>query len=181
MGYTRTHIHYSVAQQSNTMSKDELDAEAQAAAAAYPVLTEEIVKEILQSEPPYTNDDEKETCRRMVEELTPEELTTAACTSYAFWFALHFYAADAKPSDDDALQMAMREARRHLVGSNHDESAALERLRKTCHFRKVSSRWSLSLPVLHRPHLLAGIPKELCVALRCVAVHSLGTTYRFVS
>lgn len=51
------------------MSKDELDTEAQAeeaaaaAAAAYPVLTKEIVKEILQSEPPYTNDDEKETCR----------------------------------------------------------------------------------------------------------------------
>jgi hypothetical protein len=48
---------------SNTMNKDEVDTEAQAAAAAYPVLTKEIVKEILESEPPYTNDDEKEACR----------------------------------------------------------------------------------------------------------------------
>jgi hypothetical protein len=48
------------------MSKDdELDTEAQASASAsaYPVLTEEIVKEILQSEPSYNNAEEKDTCR----------------------------------------------------------------------------------------------------------------------
>lgn len=77
----------------------------------------------------------------MVEELTHEERTTAACTSYAYWFAVSFYTEendeDAKPSDQDASRMAMREARRHLVGSCHDEAVALGRLRQTCHFRKV--------------------------------------------
>jgi hypothetical protein len=164
------------------MSKDELDTEgqAEAAAAAYPVLTKEIVKEILQSEPPYTNDDERETCWRMVEELTQEEQTTAACTSYAYWFAHSFYSedADAKPSDEDAVGMAMREARRHLVGSNHDEPAALERLRKTCHFRKVvpveySSRQFVFVRALPVSHLQEFFTNSV--------FHSPGPTHRLVS
>ncbi|CAB9529346.1 CRAL TRIO domain protein [Seminavis robusta] len=101
---------------------------------AYPELTKEIVHEILESPIPYANDEEKETCQRMVEELSPEEQTTAACTSYAYWFAMTTL--EEEPSEQDTLKMARREARRHLVASAHDEQAAMDRLRACLQFRK---------------------------------------------
>ena len=74
----------------------------------------------------------------MVETLTPEEQRTAACTSYAYWYALTYFAEEDKPSLAVALQMAMKEARRHLVASLDDEELATEKLKSCCQFREVS-------------------------------------------
>lgn len=104
---------------------------------SYPVMTKEIVLEILESPAPYKNDEERNVCQRMVEALVPDEQDAAACTSYAYWFAKTFFSDQEKPSGDIQLRMAMREARRHLVGSANDEKAALERFRLACQSRLV--------------------------------------------
>lgn len=80
----------------------------------------------------------------MVDELTKEEQEIAARTSYAYWFASELKQAGC-PSDEVRLKMAMREARRHLVGEG-DFDKALAALRASCAYRKASIdilfRWS---------------------------------------
>ena len=71
----------------------------------------------------------------MVEELTPEQQEVAARTSYAYWAAS---VSENRPSEQIRIRMAMREARRHLVGEDADYNKALESLRNTCQFREVS-------------------------------------------
>lgn len=74
--------------------------------------------------------------QKMVNELTEEEQELAARTSYAYWTASELKRAGC-PSDDVRTRMAMREARRHLVGEgNYDKG--LIALRACCAFRKVS-------------------------------------------
>ena len=77
-------------------------------------------------------------------ELSLEEQELAACTSYAYWFFQTYY--DVNPSEEKTssellrIRMAMREARRHLVGASLDEEAALDRLRSCLQHRKVSEK-----------------------------------------
>ena len=74
----------------------------------------------------------------MVEIVSPEAQHSAACTSYAYWFAKTYFKDEDKPSEEIQLRMAMREARRHLVGSDHDEDVALDRFLVLCEYRIVS-------------------------------------------
>jgi hypothetical protein len=87
-------------------------------------------------------------------ELTAEERETAARTSYAYWLAATAATAQKQPNLDDnrtegdgsddqegkqeeiRARMAMREARRHLVGEFGNYQSALANLRRTCQFRK---------------------------------------------
>jgi len=72
----------------------------------------------------------------MVSELTEEEQEITARTSYAYWTASELKQAGC-PSEDIRMRMAMREARRHLVGEgNYDKG--LVALRACCAYRKVS-------------------------------------------
>jgi hypothetical protein len=74
----------------------------------------------------------------MVEELGQEEQETAARTSYAYWIASSSDDKNDCPSDEIRIRMAMREARRHLVGEGGDEDKGLIALQYACSFRKVS-------------------------------------------
>jgi hypothetical protein len=77
----------------------------------------------------------------MVNELTEHEQEIAARTSYAYWVASELKLAGL-PSNDVRTRMAMREARRHLVGErSYDKGLAA--LRECCAFRKVSYKQSL--------------------------------------
>jgi hypothetical protein len=101
----------------------------------------ELVNEVLQSEGPWiasSSDEQKTICRRLVEDLTQEEQETAARTSYAYWVASSSDDKHECPSDEMRIQMAMREARRHLVGEGGQEDKALISLRAACSLRKVS-------------------------------------------
>jgi hypothetical protein len=84
----------------------------------------------------------------VVNELTEQQQETAARTSYAYF--LWTKASDSsctanapssdKPPDDDAeirIRMAMREARRHLVGSQGDYDTAVLKLKNTIKWREV--------------------------------------------
>jgi hypothetical protein len=98
-----------------------------------------LVNDVLQSEGPWIASSSDETiCRRLVEDLTQEDQETAARTSYAYWVASSSDDQHACPSDETRIQMAMREARRHLVGEGGQEDKALLSLRAACSFRKVS-------------------------------------------
>lgn len=79
----------------------------------------------------------------MVNELTKEEQEIAARTSYAYWVASESKHAGC-PSDDIRVKMAMREARRHLVGERCFDKG-LAALRASCEFRKVSLCRCISL------------------------------------
>lgn len=72
----------------------------------------------------------------MVNELTKEEQELAARTSYAYWVASELKQAGC-PSEDIRIRMAMREARRHLVGEQYYDKG-LVALRECCAYRKVS-------------------------------------------
>jgi hypothetical protein len=72
--------------------------------------------------------------QRMVQDLSQEEKEQAARTSHAYWIA----SKNDCPSDETRTQMAMREARRHLVGEGGQEGKALQSLRDACSLRKVS-------------------------------------------
>lgn len=83
--------------------------------------------------------------QKMVNELTNEEQETAARTSYAYWTASELKQ-NGPPSDNVRIRMAMREARRHLVGEgSYDKGLAA--LRACCEFRKVSQM--LGRPWIH--------------------------------
>jgi hypothetical protein len=99
----------------------------------------DLVNEVLQSEGPWIASSSDETiCRHLVEDLTQEEQEIAARTSYAYWVASSLKDKHACPSDETRTRMAMREARRHLVGEGGQEDKALLSLRAACSLRKVS-------------------------------------------
>ena len=98
----------------------------------------DLANEVLQSEGPWvasSSDEQKTICRRLVEDLTQDEQETAARTSYAYWVVS---SSNECPSEETRIEMAMREARRHLVGEGGQEDKALLSLRSACRFRKVS-------------------------------------------
>lgn len=72
----------------------------------------------------------------MVNELTEQEQEIAARTSYAYWAASELKLAGC-PSKDIRTRMAMREARRHLVGEGSYDKGLIA-LRECCAFRIVS-------------------------------------------
>lgn len=93
----------------------------------------ELIKEILDYQGPYENDEES-ICRRMVEELTLEEQETAACTSYAY--LLSSKVNQDNLSENTRKRSAMKEARRVLIDHKHKYDAALENLKFICKYRK---------------------------------------------
>ena len=112
-----------------------------------PTVDAQEISEILEYPGPFRDDEEQEECRRLVEELSPEEQETAARTSYAYWRS-----STSSPSDAEVrIRSAMKEARRHLVGEDGDFDKALENLKNTCRFRQVRMRarhCSERLPVI---------------------------------
>jgi len=101
-----------------------------------PEMTKDVVDEILDSPPPYTDEKQKATCKRMVEELSTEDQEIAARTSYAYWVAANFH--EEPPCEEIRVKMAMREARRHLVMKLGKYEKGLSSLRGAIKFRKIS-------------------------------------------
>ena len=89
----------------------------------------------LESPEPFSDDDEKESCRRMVEALPKDLVVHAANTSYAFWFLSNL--PESAPSEEVQVAMAMREARRHLSYMAGDYNKALNNLVEAMEYRKV--------------------------------------------
>jgi hypothetical protein len=104
----------------------------------------DLVSEILEFQGNYRDAKEKAMCQRMVEALSPEEEEIAARTSYTYW--MRATTDGGCPSKETRKRMAMKEARRHLVGEDGKYENAMDSLRETCRFRKVRS--SLRKPVL---------------------------------
>jgi hypothetical protein len=84
----------------------------------------------------------------VVEELSDEDQTIAAFTSYAYWAFEQIptgttTTTSTTDEESDAtrkamrIRMAMREARRHLVGQNGNYDVAVERFQHTVQWRKV--------------------------------------------
>jgi hypothetical protein len=93
-------------------------------------------KKCLEASGPYADEEQKEVCRRLVEQLPDELVQHAANTSYAYWYlALE---PESCPSEEVKVSMAMREARRHLAYMNGDYDKALKNMTETCEYRKVS-------------------------------------------
>lgn len=85
---------------------------------------------------PYKDNEQEAICERLVSELTLEEQELAARTSYAYWLASTSLSSCPTDADDLRKKMAMREARRHLVGQKGDYDNALSSLRGNARFRK---------------------------------------------
>jgi hypothetical protein len=96
----------------------------------------------------YTSENERETCRKLVQALEDDELMVhAANTSYAFWYLSTQINSNNNNgnadnvaivvTDQDRLFAAMKEARRHYVYMNRDFDKALKNLTESCQFRKV--------------------------------------------
>jgi len=99
-----------------------------------PKITTEKLAKIFAAVPQYTNDDEKEICRKLVDQLSYDEQEQAACTSYAYYIASR---SPDKPSSECKLNMAMRFARRHLVAGNGDVEKALCKMKGTLKWREA--------------------------------------------
>jgi hypothetical protein len=83
----------------------------------------------------YASEEERETCRRLVEEeLSEEEKDITAKTSYAYWYVV----TKTKEMLEESVgtEMAMKEARRHLVGEHGNYEKTLDAMRKAIQFRK---------------------------------------------
>jgi hypothetical protein len=95
-----------------------------------------IFLEILQAQPCcYASEEERETCRRLVEEeLSEEEKDITAKTSYAYWYVVT--KTKERLAESVRTEMAMKEARRHLVGEAGNYETALDAIRKAIKFRK---------------------------------------------
>lgn len=79
-----------------------------------------------------------------MEALTESELSTAARTSYAYWYLDEETNNnnDKRSCEDDSsnirmrIMMAMKEARRHLIAEKYDYDSALTRLQESCAYRQ---------------------------------------------
>ena len=89
----------------------------------------------LDSEGPYTSDEQKLTCRNMVEEMPEDLVVHAANTSYAYWY-LSTQQSELVLSEETKLQMAMREGRRHLSYNSGNYETALKGLTEMCEWRR---------------------------------------------
>jgi hypothetical protein len=90
---------------------------------------------ILESPEPFANDTEKETCQRLVQALPEELVEHAANTSYAYWFLAS--QPDTCPLEETKMNMAMREARRHLMYMDDNYDKTLVNFTESCQYRKV--------------------------------------------
>ena len=101
-----------------------------------------IFQECLEAPEPYSDEVEKETCRRLVDALPKELVTYCANTSYAYWHLARNK--DTCPLEEYKISMAMREARRHLIymtGYSFEETLAS--LTDCCQYRKVRLEFQL--------------------------------------
>jgi hypothetical protein len=98
-------------------------------------LDADLVSEILEFQGHYRDAEEKAMCQRMVEALSPEEQEIAARTSYTYWIVATTDG-DCPASDATRKNMAMKEARRHLVGEGNNYENAMKSLREKCKFHK---------------------------------------------
>ena len=89
---------------------------------------------ILEEPGPYADEDEKATCRRLVEALPDDLVDYAANTSYAYWYLA--CQPDSCPSEETKIQTAMREARRHYVYMGRDYDKAFSNFSDSCQYRK---------------------------------------------
>lgn len=94
-------------------------------------------QKILESPEPFANEDEKETCQRLVEALPEGLVNHAANTSYAYWSLAS--QPDTCPSEETKIAMAMREARRHLLYMCENYDKGLANFTESCQYRKVRS------------------------------------------
>ena len=92
----------------------------------------------LSSPEPFCDDEQKETCRKMVDALPDDLVVHAANTSYAYWYLSNL--PETTLSEENKISMAMREARRHLVYMDGDYEKALANLIESLEYRKVSGR-----------------------------------------
>lgn len=88
----------------------------------------------LSSPEPYRDDEEKETCRTMIEALADDLVVHAANTSYAYWYLSNL--PETSLSEENKISMAMREARRHLVYMDGDYEKAFTNLTEALEYRK---------------------------------------------
>lgn len=120
-----------------------------------PLLSNKDIREILDAEVTYKDDEEKNVCKSLVEELSIEDQEVIACSSYAYWIASNTTTnnndnernddeSDNKnnesvsTNDDDEIRtkMAMKEARRHYIGKNYSYKKTLLSLHESVQYRK---------------------------------------------
>jgi hypothetical protein len=94
----------------------------------------------------YQDGAEIDACRRLVEALDDDLVTHAAHTSYAYWYLSSNCNDDdddgtpPRPTPEQRVHAAMREARRHYVHTSRNFDKALKSLTESCQYRKVSER-----------------------------------------
>ena len=92
-------------------------------------------KIVLEAPELYANEGEKAACRRMIGALPDDLVEQAANTSYAYWYLAA--TTDTGPMEEVKVEMAMREARRHLAYMAGAYDKALNSLIESCQYRKV--------------------------------------------
>lgn len=98
----------------------------------------------------YASQQEKETCRKMVEALPEEDLIGyAANTSYAYWYLSR--QSDGCPSEETKMAMAMREARRHLTYMSGDYDKAVANFIESTQYRKVRLPERITNEITYNP------------------------------
>lgn len=133
-------------------------------------LDPDVWMEILHTPGPYKNAEEESACQKMIQELSEEDQEVAARTSYAYWVytvgkgaenneccsqgnnfngkqhasteVSHGNSTTNHARRQMRQRMAMREARRHLVGEGGKYEKGLVSLQKTIEFRK---QWNIDL------------------------------------
>ena len=88
----------------------------------------------LEAPEPFQDDEEKETCRKLVEALPDDLVDHAANTSYAYWYLTS--KPETCPSEEVKIATAMREARRHLAYQGNNFDKALNNFTESCKYRK---------------------------------------------
>jgi len=91
----------------------------------------------------------------MIDELTVQEQELAARTSYAYWVASTSANKTDFSTDETRIRMAMREARRHLVGAAGQRVQAMNSLLYTCDFRKVRPEIKSKGTLLYQTQLMS--------------------------
>jgi len=108
----------------------------------------ETIISILAEKGPFESEEDETACRELIEELTPEQLETAAKSSHAYWLTTVHNdilidngesESDDPPSSLNGTkikdQFAMREARRHYIGENRNFDNALKSLQEAISYR----------------------------------------------
>jgi len=92
---------------------------------------------ILSEKGDFETEDDETACRKLVNELSPEQQSTAAKSSYAYWLStVEDDFCILLDRDELKVQFAMREARRHYIGANRDYEKALKGLQEAITYRE---------------------------------------------